>query len=128
MTVEREQTLFGSTQMLHTNFGVHVVKNRRISPELIQTDPEEIWADFTLYMDRARQYEDQKIFESSSPAKIILNTNKNVDRPIRFFFDNERAQDTIDDWDPMELSRIFSDNVTNKYVLETLDNLRDRLS
>ena len=85
MTVEREQTLFGSTQMLHTNFGVHVVKNRRISPELVQTDPEEIWADLTLCMDRARQYEDQKIFGSSSPAKIILNTNKNVDRPIRFF-------------------------------------------
>jgi len=155
MTAEKGQALFGGTQVLRTNSGIHVVKNRRISPGLAQTDLAEIWADFALHigkvkqgedqkifgssspdkiilntnkkLDRARQREDQKIFGSSSPDKIILNTNKKLDKPIRFFSDNERTQDTIDDWDPMGLSSIFSDNVTNKDVLETLDNLRDRL-
>ena len=114
MTVaEGELKLFGNTHVLCTNFGVHVVKNGRISPEIVQTDPEEIWADSALHVARAEQDMDPEVFARPSPDRIILNTNKRVNRPIRFFSNDEHTQDAINDWDPMNLSDIFSDNVTD---------------
>ena len=87
-----------------------------------------VWADVDRYIDRQEQEEyDARIFRVPPPDKIILNTNRNVDKPIRLFSDSEQAQNTIDYWDPMRLSGMFSDDAESKDVLETLDDLRDRL-
>ena len=104
-----------------------MVANRRVVAEPIQIDPEDVWADTASHLDRPWQEEHSEIFRIPSPAKIILNTNKNVDRPVRLFSDSKRTPDAIDDWDPMKLSSIFSDDATSKDVLKTLDILRDRL-
>lgn len=129
MTVDRGRALFGSTQVLRTSLGAHIVENGRIASEPIQADlGVEVWADAALRMGKLQREEySTRLFRIPPPDKIILNTNRNVDRPIRLFSNSEQTRNTIDNWDPMRLSGMLSDNDESKDVLETLDDLRDRL-
>ena len=129
MIADEERALFGSTRVLCTILGAHIVENGRIVPEPIQDDlGAGVWVDAALHMGKlGREEYSTRIFRIPSPDKIILNTNRNVDKPIRLFSNSEQTQDTIDNWDPMRLSGMFSDNAESKDVLETLDDLRDRL-
>lgn len=126
MIADKERALSGSTPILCTIGGTHIAENGRtiLMPNDLVAG---VWADDDQYMDRQEWQEyDVKIFRVPPPDKIILNTNRNVDKPIRLFSDSEQVQNTIDYWDPMRLSGIFSDDAESKDVLETLDDLRDR--
>jgi len=107
---------------------MHRVKNKRISPEPIQAAPEKVWADFAPRVGKSKQEEYPEIFRKPQPGKIIINPNRKVNRSIRFFSDDKQILDPTDDWDPMRLADIFgAATATDKDVLETLDDLRDRL-
>ena len=71
---------------------------------------------------------DVKIPTSQSLDTIRINTNSNRGTNIRLFLkDTEISPNHMCDWDPMEnLAGMLSDCPTDKDVLETLDELRDR--
>lgn len=71
---------------------------------------------------------DTEIPPSQSLDMIRINTNRNVGTNIRSFLsDRKIPQDHTCNWTPMEsLAGMLTDYSTDKDVLETLDEIRDR--